>query len=568
MTIVHVQYDLSLSAMTQSQEALWHRWLAIGSATGLTFILYWWSAAPGLTWAHFGADGGELLAAAVTNGVPHPPGYPLYMLLLRAWLWGSGLLWPTADLSWRGTLFSMLCAALSVGVTVRVMAQLLETNAWRWRWALLVGLAWGVAPMPWSQALITEVYALHMLFVALLGWATLVKPHAPRWLVPVIALGLAHHLTFLLLLPAVFYYVVLSQAASWRTIGLHRPLRVAGWMGLGIALALLFHLRTVFAASAGSPVNWGYPDNWTGFWWLVSGAAYRGYLFSAPSATLLTRIAAWASTLTNQLTPVGLAFMLLGLSQWDRQQPHLRNWSLIWLTPVSIYAINYYTRDSDIYLLPVIWLSMLWLGVGLEAVQSWLVTEWPTLRNRWTARSGRVGQEAPPNTKPQATSAQLNTMPMASPSSKLTGVVLPALVVVGLVGLTAWRWSTISARHDLRAQTFLAETMAVIEPHSIIISSADAETFALWYGAWGSGELLAKDPDTVLINYALYQFDWYRRLLREQYPAVVGESESVEEILAANRGQRPIYFSEKFSFWPVEELTPAGPIWRYTVTAP
>ena len=72
----------------------------------------------------------------------------------------------------------------------------------------------------------------------------------------------------------------------------------------------------------------------------------------------------------------------------------------------------------------------------------------------------------------------------------------------------------------------------------------------------------------MLINYALYQFDWYRRLLREQYPAVVGESESVEEILAANRGQRPIYFSEKFSFWPVEELTPAGPIWRYTVTAP
>ncbi len=533
--------------MTQQQKALW---LAIGSATGLTFIFYWWSAAPGLTWAHFGADGGELLAAAVTNGVPHPPGYPLYMLLLRAWLWGSGLLWPAADLAWRGTLLSMSCAALSVGVTVRVMAHLLEQSALRWWWAFLVGLAWGLAPMPWSQALITEVYALHMLFVALLGWATVVKTATPRWLVPIIALGLAHHLTFLLLLPAVFYYLIFAQAPNWRTVGWQRPLRVGGWMALGVVLALLFHLRTflvVATAESPAPVNWGYPDNWDGFWWLVSGAAYRSYLFSAPTATLLTRIAAWASTLTRQLTPVGLAFMLLGLSQWDRLWPHLRNWSLLWLAPVSIYAINYYTRDSDIYLLPVIWLTMLWLGVGLEAVQSWLTAAWPALSTRWAART------------PRSTPVLRNGW---------GGRLFPALVLVGLMGLTAWRWSTISARHDLRAQTFLAETIAVIEPGSIIISSADAETFALWYGAWGGGELLAQHPDTVLINYALYQFDWYRRLVRELYPDVVGQWQSVEEILAANVGQHPIYFSEQFSFWPAEEMTPVGPIWRYIGATP
>ena len=41
------------------------------------------TAAPGLTWAHFGADGGDLLAAAAVHGIPHPPGYPLYLLLLR-----------------------------------------------------------------------------------------------------------------------------------------------------------------------------------------------------------------------------------------------------------------------------------------------------------------------------------------------------------------------------------------------------------------------------------------------------------------------------------------------------
>lgn len=545
--------------MNKQQEALWPRWLAIGGATGLMFILYWWSAAPGLTWAHFGADGGELLAAAVTNGVPHPPGYPLYMLLLRGWLWATGLLWPTADLAWRGTLLSILCAALSVGVTVRVMAHLLEAQATRWIWAFLIGVAWGIAPMPWSQALITEVYALHMLFVALLGWATLVKPHAPRWLTPIIALGMAHHLTLVLLLPAVFYYVIFSQTESWRRVGWKLPLRVAGWMALGVLLAPLFHLRTYLVtvdAVAPAPVNWGYPDNWTGFWWLISGAAYRSYLFGAPTSTLLTRIAAWASTLTRQLTPVGLAFMLLGLSQWDRQRPHLRNWSLIWLAPVSIYAINYYTRDSDIYLLPVIWLTMLWLGVGLEAVQQWLTAEWPTLSARWQARQAGAGAKSNTTKSPA---------PRFAPAAIGKGLML--FVVMGLVGLTIWRWSTVSARVDLRAQTFLTETIAVLEPQSIVISSADAETFALWYGAWGSGELLAKHPDTVLINYALYQFDWYRRLVRELYPEVVGQSDSVEEILAAQGKTHPIFFSEQFSFWPADEMTPAGPIWRYTGAA-
>ena len=34
----------------------------------------------------FWLEGGELVTAALVNGVPHPPGYPLYILLLQGWL--------------------------------------------------------------------------------------------------------------------------------------------------------------------------------------------------------------------------------------------------------------------------------------------------------------------------------------------------------------------------------------------------------------------------------------------------------------------------------------------------
>ncbi len=71
---------------SSTPKAPWSGSLAVLLSTGLAFLLYWWTAAPGLSWAHQGADGGELLAAAVRNGVPHPPGYPLYIWLLQGWL--------------------------------------------------------------------------------------------------------------------------------------------------------------------------------------------------------------------------------------------------------------------------------------------------------------------------------------------------------------------------------------------------------------------------------------------------------------------------------------------------
>ena len=97
------------------------KWITPILVSCLSFIFYVETAAPGLTWANQGADGGDLLTAAVTNGVPHPPGYPLYTLLLQFWLWLLGFLQPASDLAWRGNLLSALCAALSVGITVATL---------------------------------------------------------------------------------------------------------------------------------------------------------------------------------------------------------------------------------------------------------------------------------------------------------------------------------------------------------------------------------------------------------------------------------------------------------------
>ncbi len=87
--------------------------LLVGAALwAASLALYLSTLAPTLTWGegNIGVDGGELLAAAKTLGVPHPPGYPTYTLLLR----GFATLVPIGDFAYRGNLMSAVLASLSV----------------------------------------------------------------------------------------------------------------------------------------------------------------------------------------------------------------------------------------------------------------------------------------------------------------------------------------------------------------------------------------------------------------------------------------------------------------------
>lgn len=498
------------------------RRLAVLLSTGLALLLYIWTAAPHVTWAHEGADGAELLAAAISNGVPHPPGYPLYTWLLQGWVGFTQLLFPNTELAWQGALLSALFAALSVGITVLTAGHLLNKAPKQWLWATFIGIAWAISPLPWAQAVITEVYALHMLLFSLLGWVVLVKGGRFTYLIPVVALGVAHHLTFVLLLPAALYYVWMQRSGTLRAL-----LQTSGAMVCGGLLGLSFYARIPLAAhgiAGPPPVNWGYADNWAGFWWLISGAAYHGYLFSAPSATVLGRIADWAYTLTRQYTVVGLGIALIGLSGWDREQPHLRNFSLLWIIPISIYSIGYYTRDSDIYLLPVIWLAGLWFAVGLVESVAWLQSRWST--------------------------------PRLTP-------LLTGSLAIGLVVLLSLRWPTLSLRNDNAARQFLNGAIGVLQPNSLVICREDNDTFALWYGAWATGELLRAAPGTAIINDSLYQFPWYQRLVTALYPDVVGDSQSVADILSRNHGSRPIFFTKDLGLAPKDQLQATGPLLRY-----
>jgi hypothetical protein len=451
-----------------------------------------------LTWAHFGADGGDLLAAAGVNGVPHPPGYPLYLLVLRGWLalgqvWDSlGLTAATSAAGW-GNRLSAAAGAAAVALTVLAASRLIH-HPQRYLWAGIAALAFLAAPLPWSQSLITEVYAFHLLLTALLGCAALLRA-APWQFGLILGLTAAHHPTAGLLWPAAILL--------WRWQ--RGPTSARQW-SIAAALSLLIPLAAygslvwkVAQAAAPPPIAWGYPDNLAGLIWLVSGAAYRSYFLDLSWGEFVGRLAGVVQQLTAQFTPVGLAVVLGGLVGWEHR-PTLRWATLLWVLPPSLYAAAYATVDSFVYLLPVVWWLALLLAAGLAGWAEWLA-----------ARRRNLDR------------------------------VLIFGVVTGLILLMAYRLPQLDLRQDHAAEDFLAAA-TTLPSGALVVSAGDAETFALWYGVWGGGGL--GDRDLVVVNSLLYQFGWYRRLMQDVYPDVPHMGARWPVMLEANQPLRPILYVE------------------------
>lgn len=105
----------------------------------------------------YNLDSAELTTAAATGGLTRATGYPVYLIVGRAWS-----LLPIGDVGYRMNLLS----AVGAGATLLLADQLLRRlRVEPWAASGALGLL-AVAPFFWSLALIAEVYTLHTAFMA------------------------------------------------------------------------------------------------------------------------------------------------------------------------------------------------------------------------------------------------------------------------------------------------------------------------------------------------------------------------------------------------------------------
>jgi hypothetical protein len=444
-------------------------------------LLYRATLAPGLTWAHDSADGGDLIAAAATGGVAHPTGYPTYLLLARAWL-----ALPLGPLAARANLFSALCAALSAAVLAGVTAGCCPGPPRRGLAAgLLAGAAFGLSPLLWSQAVVTEVYALHALGVTLILWTLPLAPppglEAPwrsRLAGLIFGLALGNHATTALLLPP-------WLAAAARQDGRWQPRALANRL-LGLAAGLCVYLYLPLSAAGHPPVNWGAPSSWEGFWWLVSGGGYRDMAFGLPGAFVLGRVQSWAALLIRQFGWLGLAAAAYGLFMAPARGVRVKAVTGWLALSFSIFAIGYNTADSYAYLLPAFAAAATWLGLGAAA-----------------------GLDAAARLRPAS----------ARRLARLAGA---GGLAAALMLNAAAQWPRVDASRSVEAERYGRAVLADAPPAALIFTHGDRDTFALWY----LHIALTERPDVAVIVEPLLGFPWYRDSLRRHNPGLVVADEA------------------------------------------
>jgi len=323
----------------------------------------------------------------------------------------------------------------------------------------------------WSQALIVEVYTLHMFWLSLcallwLGWLT----GGNDYLLPVTAfclgLGAGTHLTILVLAPALAVATVSSGKlqGSWRRCG--------GMMGLAFLAGFsVYGLLPIWAARGATP-SWGDQRTVGGLWAHVSGQEYRYLAGIVPWSQRIGRL---SFAVRDLLLQPGLAGLILAVGWglpycWRKQRPLALATGTVALGSL-VFAISYGGADGSVYLLPWTWAWCVWGGVGLFDL-------------------GR--------------------------SLRLERRTVALLLIMIVAGSSIWLLTTQYRALDLSADTtYRDQVIAQLEalpPAAILVTDDDAETF----GAWYAQHALELRPDVLVVDTRLLARAWYRVQLAQQ----------------------------------------------------
>jgi len=442
--------------------------------------------APDITWANNGSDGGDLITAASTGGVAHPSGYPTYLIFARIF---QRL--PLGTLAYRTNIMSAVFAALAALLVADMVQRGLpedfhgqNRSHFRYWAGLIAGLGFGLSPLLWSQAVITEVYTLHTLFLASILWLIPLLGKFPRrrlaWqqriggLLFGLALGNQATIVFALL-PWLLHGLVCSGEGArssrlqWRFLA--RQL-------LGLLAGLCIYLTLPIRAKSGSPINWGNPVNLDGFWWLVSGRLYQNKVFSLSLDLVLSRIGYWAELMVTQFGLVGLILGLYGLVFY-RSRSRYFYWTTGYIFVVyTIFSIGYNTPDSYILLIPSFLVYGLWIGLGATA---FFTKAAETRRGKWLVPLGG------------------------------------AVFILAILINAALNYPKVDASQDLRAVDFGTDVLSDLPQDAIVVTRENEDTFILWYYHFALGQR----PDIAVFNSGSLIYEWYRDRMAEIYPGVI-----------------------------------------------
>ncbi len=301
------------------------------------------------------------MAAVDVLGIPHPSGYPLYVLLGKLWT----LLLPVGSVAYRMSLFSAVCAAAACAVLYHLCRRL-GAGAPA---AAFAALLLAVSPSLWGEANVQRVYALNTVFVlAAVGWAfewhRTGEDRALLLACFLCGLGATNHTFMGFVAFAVGIFALASRPALLR-----RP-RLLLAMPACALVGLLPYAYLPIRSRMDPPLDWGNPETLQAFLNVVLRRDFWNRNWIEGPADLLVIGADYLKSLGTELLWVGAALMLVGLIAGRRRWPVLLP---VLIMGANAAAMALHGSRSDIfiwhrYYVPSYAMGALLAGLGLQVL--------------------------------------------------------------------------------------------------------------------------------------------------------------------------------------------------------
>jgi NADH:ubiquinone oxidoreductase subunit K len=320
------------------EEVTEKRWIVFSTENLIcVFVFIFFTAVYGLTLcpAVFWWDSGELIANVAMLGIPHRPGFPIYVLLGK--LFSLLPLWTMAH---KVNFLSALFASFSLVVFFKAFTSFIRlffSEMGKHKGIVLVSgltflLSLGFTYSFWIQAVRAEVYSLNILFFSLL--LLLVIRYLENKKIKYICLfsfllglGLGnHHITLLSTLPALFLFALAYSPE--RIFNIKRIPYYALFLLWGLSIYLYLPIRTL----SHPPLAWGATKS-------LSASAGSIFALDTLRNFHLDLFSGWElkfssifSLFSDQLSPIVFLIGLLGLFVVSRRNPKLLAFLLLLLT--------------------------------------------------------------------------------------------------------------------------------------------------------------------------------------------------------------------------------------------